>query len=92
MSLRVSVNADVADAGSGDQFLDAVDHAETGAEDGNQGDLFIGEDFEGVRSYRGLDDLINKREVFRDLVDHQGGDLTYEFAEILGGCVFVAHK
>ena len=44
VGLRVAVEADVADLGRGHQGKDAVDHAETCAEDGHDGHLLAGDD------------------------------------------------
>ena len=81
-SLLVAVDAHVADLGGGDQIEDAVDHAEAGAEDGNEEHL-LGELLGVARGEGGLDADVFQLQVAGDFVDEEIGQLVEGLAEML---------
>src|SRR6266550_542180 len=85
----LTVDADVADAGRRDELRDALDHAESGAQDRHEGELLpryadAPHALERGFHLRGLE-----RQVFRHLVRHEHGDLVHELLEIPRGGVLV---
>ena len=92
MGLGIPVDTDVSDSRCREEALYAFHHSESGAEDGHQGDFLVGEDLERVGGDGSLDDFVDQRQVLGDFVYHQSGDFIHQFAEILGGGVFVTHQ
>ena len=87
--LRVAVHADVADARGRHEGQDAVDHAEAGAQDGDDRDLLAGDLLARGLLERGLDLDVLEREVAHGLVALEDGQLGHELAEVLRGGVLV---
>ena len=76
----VAVDADVADLGGGDEVEDAFDHAEAGAEDGDEEDLLA--ELLGVAwGEGGVDADGAEGEVAGDFVDEEVGEFVEGFAE-----------
>src|SRR5256885_6421654 len=85
----LAVDADVADARRGDELRDALDHAESGAQDRHESQVFSRHPhpphpLEPGFHLRGLE-----RAVLRDLVGHEHGSLVHELLEVFGRGVFI---
>ena len=80
----VAVEPDVADAGRGDELGDAVDHAEAGAEDRDEGELLARDLAAGRPLERGLDLDRLGRQVLGGLVGHEHRDLVHQLLEVAG--------
>ena len=90
VGLGVAVHAHVAHARGGDEVEDAVDHAEAGAQDRDDGDLLAGDALAGGDLERGLHLDGLEGEVARGLVALEQGELAHEVAELLGAGLLVA--
>ena len=91
VGLRVAVEANVPHLGRGPEVGHAVHHAQPGAQDGHDAQLFAGEHVGLARGHGGLDLDLFEGQVARDLIGHEHADLLEELAEVLGATVFVAH-
>ena len=87
--LLIAVDADMADLGGRNQVEDAVDHAEAGAEDGDEEDL-LGELLGVAGGQRGLDADRLESQVAGDFVDEEVGQFVERLAEMLVVGVAVA--
>jgi hypothetical protein len=92
LGLGVAVHADMAHARRGDQLLEAVGHAEAGAQDRHDRHLLAGDGRRVHGRQRRFDPLVRHRQVARDLVAHQQPDLPQQLAELDGGRALVAHQ
>ena len=90
--LRIAVEADVADARRRDHVDDAAEHAEARAQDRHDADLLAREHLALALRDRRLDLDVLEREIARDLVRHEHGDLLEELAEILRARRLLAHE
>ena len=79
--LLVAIDADVADPGVGQQAQEALDHPETGAQDGNDRDLVAQPQARG-RLERSLDLDLADRQLPRDLDGHDRRGLEQGLAEL----------
>ena len=89
---RVAVEADVADAGGGYEAQHAFRHAESRTQDGDDAELLARELLRMAGSYGRLDLDILKRQLARDLVSHEHGDLFEKLAEVLRARFLLAHE
>jgi hypothetical protein len=89
---RVAVEADVGDAGGGDQLQHPVQHAHARAQDGGEDQLLAGDGGRLHGDQRGLDLDQVERQVAGDLVADQAADLLEQLAEALGGGVLLPHQ
>ena len=87
--LRVTVQADVTDLAGRDHCNHAVDHAETGAEDGDDGKLLARKTLHRCLGNRRFDLNLFQRKVAGRLIAHQHGDLADKLAEFLHARVLV---
>ena len=90
--LRIAVEPDVSDAGSGDEAQHAFRHAESRTKDGNDAELLARELLHAAGSDGRLDLYILKRQVARDLVSHEHGDLFEKLAKVLRARFLLAHE
>lgn len=72
------------------ELQDAVDHAEAGAQDRDDGDLLAGDAFACGGLKRGLDLDILEREVAHSLVSLEDGELAHKGAELVRASGLVA--
>ena len=79
----VSVKADVADSCRGNKRKNSVNHAETRAENGNNGKLFACKVLNGGLADRGFNFNVLKRKVARCFIAHEHCYLRNKGAEIL---------
>ncbi len=78
----VAVHADMADFGGGDEIEDSADHAEAGAENGDEQDLFG--QLQGVAGGEGGVDADGPQgEIAGDFIDQQVGEFLQRGAEQL---------
>ena len=82
MGLRVAEHADVADLGGRDQVQDAVDHAETGAKDRDDGHLTAGELVRVAGADGGLDEFRLQRQVAGGFVALEHGELGDQLTKL----------
>ena len=88
----VTVEADMSNTRRGDQPEDAVDHAEPGAQDRYEGELFSGKALTRGGLERGLHGDLLQRKIRRGLVRHEHGDLVHKLLKDLFRGVFVAEE
>ena len=89
MGLRVAEQADVSHLRRRYQGDHGVHHAQTGAQNGNDRQLFARKDLDLGRCDGGLDlDLLGGK-IARGLIAHQRGDLAHGLAELLDARVLV---
>ena len=84
MRLLIPVEADVAYLGGGNQGQNSVYHAEPGAEDGDDSQLFAGQHGSHACFHRRLHLLILQRQIAQGLIAHQHDDLLDQGAEFIG--------
>ena len=82
----------MAHLGVGDQVHHAVRHAKARPEDGDHGQLLVGQHLEGRLGDGGLHLHLLQRQVPGDLVAHQHGELAHQLTEGLGAGLLVAEK
>ena len=91
MRLLIAVEADMAHLRHGYQGPEALDHAQAGPQDGDNGQFAAGDDL-GLRlADGGFDFNLFQREVAGHFVAHQQRDFLQQFPEILGSGDFVPH-
>ena len=86
----VTEQAHMADLDVGHHAHHAVDHAETGAEDGNDSQLLAGDALAPGRSNRSFDDDLLQGQIAGRLIAHEHGDLRDELAEFFDAGALVA--
>ncbi len=91
LGVMVAIDADMADAGGGQQIEQPVGHADAGAQDRHHRQFLAGDDRGVEGGQRSLDRLIGDRQIAGDLVAHQQRDLAQQLAEGLGRGALVAH-
>ena len=91
LMLVVAIHADVADPRRRNQFQQAVAHADAGAQYGNHGQLLARNHRRVVGDQRRFNRLGSQRQVARDFVAHQQGDLAQQVAEGARRGALVAH-
>ena len=90
LGLGVAEQADVADLDVGHHADHAVHHAQTGAEDGNDGKLLAGDAAALGDGHRRLHVDLFQRQVAGRLIAHQHGDFGDKLAEFLHAGLFIA--
>ena len=90
--LRVAVHADVAYLGSRNHREHALQHADAGAQDRDEGQLSAGDDLGLGDGDWGLHLDLLERQVAGGLVAHQHRDFADQLAEFLGAGVLVAQQ
>ena len=88
----VAVKTDMADFGDRYQILQSFNHAHSGAEDRDNGELASGNLFSGCPAEGRLDFDILERNIPGHLVAHQEGDFLEQFPEVFGSGLFVPHN
>src|SRR3989441_5481235 len=86
----LAVDADVADARRGDELRDALDHAESRAQDRHEGELLSRHPDPPHPLERGFHLRGLEREVLRHLIRHEHGDLVHQLLEVLGRGVLIS--
>ena len=86
----VALHANVAHAGRGHQVEDAVDHAKTCTQDGDDGELLAGKMLKRGGSDGSLDFDILHGQIAHGLVAVKERELAYELAELVGSGALVA--
>ena len=88
----IAVKSDMPDLCGGDEGVDTVDHAETGAEDRDDSKLLAGDD----GSHRFRDWGFNRdqlgRQIAKRFIAHQGGYLLDQLAELHIAGIYVAQQ
>ena len=92
VSLGVAVQADVADLGGGNQLHHVVHHAETRAENGDDGQLLAGQHPALGGSDGGLHLHLTGGQAAGGLIAHQTGNFADQLAEFLNGGLLVAQN
>ena len=82
----------MADLCSGDQGQHAVHHAQTGAQDGNQGQLAASQHMGASQSNRGFHFNFLGGQVAGGLIAQQGGNFADQITELFGAGVAVTHQ
>ena len=90
--LLIAVQANVADLCSGDQGQHAVHHAQTGAQDGNQGQLAASQHMGASQSNRSFHFNFLGGQVAGGLIAQQGGNFADQITELFGAGVAVTHQ
>ena len=88
----VAIHTDMADAGSRDQVEQAVDHAEAGAEDGDDRELAACDLLAGGLADRRRDGNVLQRKIARGLIALENRQLADKVAELLGSGLLVAQN
>ena len=83
MSFGISVKTYVTDLCDGYEGQKSVHHAETGAEYRYYGELFAGDDLCRAARDGRFDLHVFKRQIARELIAHEHGDLIKQFTEFL---------
>ena len=82
----------MADLGVGDQVGNAVNHAQTGAQDGNNADGLAGEHLYSRFADGGFDFNRFGGQIAGNFVHHQHGNFIQQLTERLGAGVLIAHN
>ncbi len=88
--VQAAVQTDVAHLAGGDHGDHTVDHAETGAQNRNNGKLFAGQTLYLCVSNGSFDLDFLERKVARGFITHEHGDLADELTEFLHARVLIA--
>ena len=76
----------------GNQRQHAIHHAETCAQNRDEGQLFAGDNARFCYADGRFDLYLFERQITGCLITHQHGNLADQRAEFLGACVFIAQK
>jgi len=87
--LRITIQADVTDLGSGQHFQHAVHHAQTGTEDGDDGDLLAGQHLAVCHIHWSLYIHITSGQVTGGLIGHETGDLGNDLPKFVGAGMLI---
>ena len=89
-SFGVAVKADVTDSGGGNEGQNAVNHAESGSENRNKGELLARKSLSGHSGNGSLNFNILERKISCCLIAHEHRYLAHESAELFGSGVLVS--
>ncbi len=88
----VACQTDDTDLGARHQAEDAIEHAQTGTQDGHHGNFLAAELLDLHIAAPAFDGMGLNRHVLRRLVGQQGGNFLGQFAKVLGADVVAAHQ
>ena len=88
----VTIHADVADLCSRDKAHNAVNHAKTASEHGNESYLNARKHACLCDAERSLDIHLLCRKISQCLIAHKHGSLGNQLSELLGACIDISHK
>ena len=81
--IGIAIETDMTDLCHGNKLKNAVYHAETGAQYRNDRELFARDDLACHLCDGGFDFVVAQRQISRDLITHEHGNLIEKNAEIL---------
>ena len=91
MGLGIPVQADVTDLGGGNQIHQSIHHAQTGAENGHDGQFLACQHLAVGGANGSLHLHIHGGQIPGGLIAHQAGNFADQLPELLDGGVLVAH-
>lgn len=91
MRFGIAIEADMAHLGRGHKVGHTVYHAQPGAQNGYDAQLFARKHARFAFCHRRFNFDFLQRQLARDLIGHQHANFFQKFAKVLGSAIFVAH-